>query len=244
MPTFLTHGWDDVQKFLGLNGKTTATITPDMTPGQAGAAKTGARLTNIGVFTQIMGGINSAIGSFYAAKTAQYQQKSQALSYEFQSDMAAINARQSEYEGQSILEQGKSQVAQYTMDAGQRKAAATTSMAARGIALGEGSARDVAASMDIVKGIDVLTINSNAARAASAARTQSTNYRNASLLDRTSAVNSYASAKTISPLSAMSSSLLTTATGIASQWDYRRKLDLKLARPWDERLPGLPGGSN
>lgn len=229
MPTFLTSGWDDVQKFLGLNGKTTADTT-GMSPGQASAAKSGARLTNMGAFVGIMGTINSAVGSFYAAKTAQYQQKSAASSYEFQSDMAAINARSAEYDAQSILEQGKSQVAQYTMDAGQRKASATTSMAARGLTLGEGSTADVSASMDVMKDIDVMTINSNAMRAASAQRMQATNYQNQSLLDRTSAVNANRSADSISPGSAMFSSLLTGASGIASQWDYRRKLELQLAK--------------
>jgi hypothetical protein len=224
MPTFLTTGWDDIEKFFGLNGKTTADTT-GMDAGQAKAATAGATLRNAGLLVSVLGGVNQAIGSYFAAKTAQYQMKSQASSYQYQSDMAAINARAAEYDAQSILESGKSQVAQYTMEAGQQKAAAKTSMAARGITLGEGSSRDVEASMDIVKGLDVLNINSNSMRAAEAERTQAQNYRNASMLDSTSAQNAYASARSISPMAGVSTSLLNSATSIASQWSWQRKID-------------------
>lgn len=174
--------------------------------------------SNIGLFTAVMGGINSAIGSFYAAKSAQYQLKSAASGVQFQSDMAAINAHSAETDAQSILEAGKSEIASYTMRAGQEKATTTASTASRGIALGVGSARDVAASQDIAKDIDVMTINSNATRAAWAKRTQATNYQNQSLLDNTSAVNLRRSAGSISPFASLTTSLLGSASQISSQW--------------------------
>lgn len=174
--------------------------------------------SNIGLFTAVMGGINSAIGSFYAAKSAQYQLKSAASGAQFQSDMAAINAHSAETDAQSILEAGKSEVASYTMRAGQEKATTTASTASRGIVLGVGSARDVAASQDIVKDIDMMTINSNATRAAWAKRTQATNYQNQSLLDNTSAVNLRRSAGSISPFASLTTSLLGSASKISSQW--------------------------
>jgi hypothetical protein len=76
--------------------------------------------------------------------------------------------------------------------------------------------------MDLMKDEDVLTINSNATRQAWAERMQATNYKNASLLDRTSAVNARASADSISPGGAMFASLLTSATQIATQWNNNR----------------------
>jgi hypothetical protein len=133
------------------------------------AAKT---MQTMGLVTSVLGGIGSAIGSFYAARAAQYQEKAQASSFAFQSDMAAINSSRAEMTAESIQEAGKNQIAGYTMQAGQQKAGATATMAARGIALGVGSAADVSASMDIEKSLNVLAIDSNATRQAWAAREQ------------------------------------------------------------------------
>jgi hypothetical protein len=228
MVSFLTDSWTDLEKFFGIGGETTAN-TVGMTPTQSKVATTASTVKNLGLLTTVMGGINSAIGSYYAAQTAQYQAKSQASSLNFQSDMAALNAHQAELSAQSIQEQGKTQVAQYTMKYGQDRAAAVTSMAARGVALGEGSSKEVLASMDLVKDIDVLTINSNATRAAWSERTAATNYSNQSLIDRTSAANANRTAGSISPGLAVGTSLLNSATGVASQWDWRRRLSLSTA---------------
>lgn len=228
MVSFLTDSWDNIEKFFGIDGKTTANTT-GMNPAQTKAATGAATVKNIGVLTSVMGGINSAIGSYYAAQSAQYQAKSQASSLEFQSDMAALNAHSAEISAQSILEQGKTQVSQYTMRYGQERSAAVTSMAARGVALGEGSSKEVLASMDLVKDLDVLSINSNATRAAWSERTAATNYSNQSSLDRTSAVNATRTAGSISPGLAVTGSLMNTATSVASQWDWRRKLAMSTA---------------
>ena len=224
-PNFLTSSWSAVQNFFtGANANTTG-----MSPTLAQTARTGKAAGNIGLLTSVMGGINSAIGTFYAAKSEQYQQKSEASSYAFQSDMAAINSSRAEITAESIQESGKSQIANYTMQAGQQKAAATASMAARGIALGVGSAANVSASMDVEKDLNVLAINSNTTRQAWAAREQGTNYANQSLLDRTSAVNATRSANSISPMGGAVNSLMGSATQIAGQWDYGRWLRMRLA---------------
>lgn len=225
-PSLLTSAWTDTKNFF--TGKNAATTDPRLTPGQQQAAQTSATIQNAGLLMSIFGAANQAVGAFYAAKAQQYQEKSAASTYAFQSDMAAINARQAEYAAQGTLEAGKGQVQQYTMAAGQEEAATTASMAARGIALGQGSARDVSASQDLVKKMDVLTINSNATRQAWAQRMQGTNFANQALLDRVSAQNAAAGAKTISPFGVATTSLLSSATQFASQWDYRRKLELQL----------------
>lgn len=224
-PNLLTSTWDKVSGwFSGKNVDTTG-----MTPGMAKLAQTGQAMKNAGLVVSILGGVNSAIGSFYAAKTAQYQDKSQASSFAFQSNMASINASRAEMTAQSIEEAGKSQIANYTMQAGEQKAGATVTMAARGIALGVGSAADVSASMDVEKSLNVLNINTNATRQAWAARQQATNYQNESLLDRTSAVNANRSADSISPFGSTVNSLLGSATQIAGQWDYSRWLKQRMA---------------
>ena len=225
-PNFLTSSWDSVENwFSGKNADTTG-----MSPTMAKTAQTGQAMKNFGLVTSVLGGINSAIGSFYAEKTAQYEAKSQASGFAFQSDMAAMNASRAEMTAQSIEESGKSQIANYTIQAGQQKAGAVASMAARGIALGSGSSADVAASMDIEKSLNVMAINSNTTRQAWAARQQGTNYANESLMDRASAVNATRSAGSISPFGSTINSLMGSATQVAGQWDYNRWLRMRMAQ--------------
>lgn len=230
MGTFLTDGpmalSDDY-----ITDQIAPVAMPDyQTPGRSPSSGINPkRLSTMGTFLSVMGGINSAIGSFYAAKSQQYQFKSQALNDQFQSDMASINSRQAEYSAESTLEAGKNQVSQYTLAAGQQKAAATASMASRGIVLGQGSAQDVAASMDLVKNIDMLTINANAVRSAEAQRMQAVNFKNESLLANTSAANATMSAKSISPLASMTTSLLGSASSLAQQWNNQERMKQYLA---------------
>lgn len=214
--SLLTSDWSAVKNLFSGDSE----FDPDNTLKTAGLGR------DLGGLTAIMGGITSAIGSFYAAKTVQNQYKSAEMTYQFHSDMAAINARSAENDAQSILEAGKSQVQQYTMKAGQEKAAVTASTGSRGVALGVGSTKEVSASQDVVKDIDVMTINSNATRAAWAARTQATNYKNEALLDNVSAQNMRRSGSSISPFTAGVTSLLGSASSISSQWLAGRQRQL------------------
>ncbi len=224
MPNLLTSTWNEVQGWL--SGESAAAKAA---PGMAKTAKVGQQAQSLGLVTSILSGINSAIGTFYAAKTAQYQEKSQASNFAFESDMAAINSSWAERTAQSIEEAGKSQIANYTMRAGQEKAGAVATMGARGVALGVGSTAEVAASMDLEKDLNVMAINSNTVRQAWAARKQATNYANESLLDRTSAVNSLRSAASISPGASTVNSLLGSATQVAGQWDWNRWMKQRMA---------------
>lgn len=225
MPNLLTSTWGKIEDwFTGKNVDTTG-----MSASLTKTAQTGKMMQNVGVVTAVLGGISSAIGSFYAAQSAQYQEKAQASSFAFQSDMAAINASRAEMTAESIEESGKSQVANYTMRAGQEKAGAVATMAARGIALGVGSTAEVAASMDVEKDLNVMAINSNTVRQAWAARQQGANYQNEALLDRTSSVNALRSAGSISPGAGAVNSLLGSATQIAGQWDWNRWMRQRMA---------------
>lgn len=236
-PSFLTSSWTDVEKFFGINGQTTADTT-GMLPEQAKIAKSSATLSNAGLLTAVFGGITSAVGGYYAAKSQQSQIQSQASSLQFQSGMDAINAHGAEMSAQSIQEAGKTQTEQYTMRAGQEAAASQVSTAARGVDLTSGSAVASRASQELVKQMDVLTINSNATRAAWGQRTQATNDRTASLLAGVSAANTRASANTISPVATATTSLLGSATRIASNLDWRRKLQLATGSPNGVGFPG------
>lgn len=237
-PNLLTSSWSNIEGWFS-GGDDTGGMSDSM----AKTDEDSKAMKASGMVIAVMGAVSSAFGAYYAAKTAQYQDKSQASSFAFQGDMAAINASRAEITAQSIEEAGKSQVAAYTMQAGQRKAGATASMASRGIALGVGSAAEVSASMDIEKSLDVMAINSNTVRQAWAARQQATNYQNESLLDRTSSVNALSSARSISPVGSTVNSLLGSATQIAGQWDWNRWMKTRMA----QGMPAMPqvgiGGS-
>lgn len=183
--------------------------TPDV-----GALKMG------GAITSIFGSINAAVGSYYAAESAKYQLKSQAQNLKFQSEMAMINAAASEYQAERIMEAGMQQAAVVGLKAGQTKSAAKASMAARGLQLGEGSAKEVIATTDLMKERDMLTINANTVRAANAARTQSVNYLNQSLMAGTSAQNMQTTAGAVSSFLPAYTSLMGGATTLANSW-YR-----------------------
>ena len=97
MDSLLTSSWDSIENwFAGKNVDTTG-----MTPQLAKTAQQGQQIRNLGLLTTVLGGISSAFGNYYAAKTAQYQQRSQASSFAFQSDIAAINASRDETTAES-----------------------------------------------------------------------------------------------------------------------------------------------
>lgn len=153
---------------------------------------------------QAAGGVMSAVGSYFGAQAKQTQLNGAA-------DIADINAGQSELAAQQELRKGNAQVASVSARAGQVKATQRTALAANGVDLGVGSAAEVLTSTDIGKENDINTITANAVRAAWGQREQSTNFKNAAIADR-------AGADSISPLMTASTSLLGSATGVASSW--------------------------
>jgi hypothetical protein len=209
--------------FAGSDAGTMLTDTSTMSS-LASGLKTAAPILAIG------GAIQSAVGTYYAAQSQQYQIQSQAsekryqikaqqydnesklataryqassqktgleaklketfyqlesnainLETEastamFQSGISEMNARNAEATAQYILQSGQKEVAKLTLRAGKIKSAQTASMAARGLALGEGSTAEVAATTDFMKETDALTINANSVRSAAAQRIQAANF--------------------------------------------------------------------
>lgn len=159
----------------------------------------------------IIGAISQGLGAYQSAKSTK-------MNLEFQRDMAVINARMAENTAQSIMEQGKQAIGQVGMKARKVKGAQKVSQASRGLAMGEGSTAEEIATTDLMKETDMITINANTVRAAMAARTQSVNATNESLLKGTTA-------DSISPFSAASTSFMNSATSVASSWYRNNKLD-------------------
>lgn len=179
----------------------------------------------MGGWLSIFGGLNSAIGSFYSAKSQQYQAKSAAMNADFQQSMANRNARAAEQQAQNIMEAGQREAARYTMQAGAAKSSAMASQAARGIQAGVGSAAELAASADIIKQSDLMTIDVNTAREAAAARMQKVNYQSQAAAAGASAANMRATGRSINPLMGAGTTLLGGAASFASQYAQDRRWD-------------------
>jgi len=173
-----------------------------------------ANMATVGAVAGIFGGINSAYGAFASARSTKNQ-------LEFQARMSEINARMAESQAQSILLSGERQIGQLTLRAGKVASSQKASQAARGIAMGEGSAAEEIATTHLMKEIDSLTINANAVRQAWAARSQGVNYSNQAMM-------SEASASGISPVSSAGTSLVSSATTVASSW-YNSSRSAKIA---------------
>lgn len=159
-----------------------------------------------------------ALGAYYSAKAAKSQLRSQALSLDFQAYVANQNARAAEREARDVFRAAAAETGRITLAAGQQISQEQTGQAARGIQAGVGSAAETLASSRLVLEMDKLAIRSNAVRAANAARTQGQNFRNESLLARTSARNARITAGSIKPLMVAAGSLLGGAGQVAGSY--------------------------
>jgi hypothetical protein len=181
-------------------------------------------MSQTGSIFAIGGAVTGAIGSYYAAQNQKAQLESQASSMRFQSDISALNAAQAEFTAQQILRAGQQKQGQIGLRAGKIKSSQRASMAARGIDLGVGSAVETIATTDLMKEIDMLTVNADTVRSSEAARLQRQNYLTASALQDVSASNLAASGDSISPFMAAGSSILGSAGSVANAWYQDRKL--------------------
>lgn len=172
----------------------------------------------VGVGIAIMGAIQSGIGTFYAAKSAKNQLKSQAMTFDYQKQMSALNARAMEDTAQQIMRAGEQDIGRLTLRAGQVKGSARAAQAARGGQIGTGSNAEELASLELMKQTDALTINSNTVRAAWAARTQAQNYEAQAAMAGVSAFGARSAASQISPFSQAGTNLMSSGGNVASAW--------------------------
>ena len=181
-------------------------------------------MSQFGSIFSIGGAVTGAIGSYYAAQSQKAQLDSQASSMRFQSDISELNAAQAEFTAQQIMRAGNLKQGQISLRAGKIKSSQRASMAARGIDLGVGSAVETIATTDLMKEIDMLTVNADTVRSAESARQQRQNYLTASAMQDVSASNLAGSASTISPFLAAGTSILGSAGSVANAWFQDAKL--------------------
>jgi hypothetical protein len=226
-------------QFGGTSGAFTSSSGMTQASGSSGGDSGGSSFGTAGVLLQALGAVNSAIGSYYATKTAQYQADSQALTLEYQQSIANINARVAEQNAQQALLAGERQIGAVTMEYGQKKGTARASMAARGVTLGVGSAQEIIASTDLMKEVDALTINANAVRAAEAARMQKVSYQNESLLAGTNADIASSAASAMMPWASFGSSLVSGSAKVADSWYLRNKSTSSSASSVNTSIPSV-----
>lgn len=173
-------------------------------PDKSMGAQWSSALGTFGPIMGIMGALGGAAGTFL-------QSKSLASQLRFQADMAKINQRMAENVAQSVMEAGASKKTQVGLMAGKVKGAQRADQAARGVVVGQGSGAESLATTDLMKEIDLMTIDTNTLSQAWAARTQGVNAGNQALI-------SEATASGINPAAAAGTSLLGSATQVASNW--------------------------
>ncbi|WP_375650691.1 hypothetical protein [Bartonella sp. OT172YNZD] len=165
-------------------------------------------------------GIN-AIGAYTQAKQQQYQFQSQALSYAFDQDMAKINAKMLESQAMQLYRAGRLQAMQYGMKAGQVQGSAKAHLAANGVKAGVGSAAEILATTELMKEIDLLTINSNTVQAVEAKHMQKMGVEMSGTIAGINATRARANVQSINPLFAGVTTFLGGSARIfANEW-YR-----------------------
>jgi hypothetical protein len=193
-------------------------------------------MTVAGPIVSIFGAASSAIGSYYAAESQKNALKMQAQNQRFQAEMARINRQGAEFTAAQVGREGAMRAGIMGMRAGQARAGARASLAARGAVLGAGSAREIIGSMDLMAEIDRLTISASTVREQEAARLAATNLGAQATMAGISARNLEATAGTIYPGMALGTSLLGSATEIGSTWARNRRIEELLAGVGTQRI--------
>lgn len=157
----------------------------------------------------LSGGMN-ALGAYTSAR-----QTRDTLDY--QAQLADINAGLSEQAAQAELQRGQREERSVRLRTAQLKSTQRTALAANGVDLGEGSARDILTSTDVMGEADANTAAANAVRAAWGYRVQGSNYQSEARVKR-------AQADGINPMFAASTSLLGSATNVAGMWGNMKRM--------------------
>lgn len=173
------------------------------------------------------GAASSAIGAYGAAA-------SNKIALGGQADIADINARMAESTAQGTLltgqrEEQKSRIATANLKGTQR-----ANLAANGVDLGVGSARNILTTTDVMGEIDANTIQANAVRSAWGYRAQAANFTN-------QANGARSAAGAINPGMAAFTSLIGSAGKVAASW-YATKgdgSDVEQANQTDDPIGAL-----
>lgn len=167
-----------------------------------------ATIGSLSTGLQVAGVVSGAYGSYQKSKADK-------AAYEHQAAVARNNEQYAEMQARDAIARGQSAEAAHRLKVAQLKGSQRASLAARGVALDEGSPLAILQDTDYFGDLDALTIRDNANKEAWGARVQGTNYRdNAAMLT--------ARADAESPFGSAFGTLLTGAGTVSDSW-YRRK---------------------
>lgn len=165
--------------------------------------------------TGIMGLQGAGLGMSTASAIASANAQKDA--YAYQARISDINAKLAEVSAEQELAKGRQEQLQLQTAVENLKGSQRASMAASGIVLGEGTAKNIIDSTDYMAEQDMATIRANAARAAFGYRTQGMNYQ-------AQAGASRAASAGISPAMAGVSTFLTGAGSVGANWYQMKKV--------------------
>lgn len=158
---------------------------------------------------QVAGMVTSTMGAYEKSKATKG-------AYEYQAAVSENNATMARWQAQDALQRGARTEQTQRLKTAQVRGSQRAALAARGVALDEGSALNLLDDTDYMGEMDVNTIRGNANKEAWGARVQAGNYAgDAGMLS--------ARADAESPGFAAATSLLTGAGSVADSW-YRRSL--------------------
>nr|WP_143009793.1 hypothetical protein [Propionivibrio dicarboxylicus] len=146
-----------------------------------------------------------------SAMGARAQSKATQAAYDYQSKVAANNAKIAEWQAENALERGQKAEQTSRLKTAQLKGTQRAALAEKGIALDEGSALNILNDTDYMGDVDANTIHDNAALEAWGYRAQA-----AGLSSDSSMLAARAAAE--DPTAATTSSLLGSAGSVASSW--------------------------
>jgi hypothetical protein len=157
------------------------------------------------------GQLLSSFGGGMQAMSAYSQAKNQQAALLAQSQVALDNAELSGWASQDAVRRGEDAANQVKLRGAQVKGQQRAAMATNNVDLAVGSAQNILNDTDYISAVDASTLQTNAAREAWGYDVQAKQYRQQAGASR-------AAAGEISPWLAAGTSLLGTATRVASRW--------------------------
>ena len=155
--------------------------------------------------------IPSLLGAVGKASSAGAGASGQRAVADYNAGIAENNARLAELQAQDSVTRGRESESDLYRQAGQLMGRQRAATAANGVSLNEGSPAAIEASTRYMRDVDLATLRNNAARSAWGYNVQAGNYRAQGKAYR-------AGADAVSPTGSAATSLLGSASGVASKW--------------------------
>jgi len=177
----------------------------------SGAAGPSTGFSFGGLFGSNFGGLLSSFGAGMSATAAYTQAKNQQAALQAEAQVQQNNATLAGWQADDAIARGETAANTALLKGAQVKGSARATLAANGVALEGGSAQAVLNDTDYITAVDVAQLRDNAAREAWGYRQQARQY-----LDKS--MNARSASGSISPWLSAGTSLLTSATNVASRW--------------------------